>query len=103
MRKDRRPKPKEDATSVEGFSRTSDVSKSTKANPSAKSSASNAKHLSLHRETSLSFVRKFVSWWRKTRARRQTTASLTSLLNLLRAQEESVNLKVQETLRGNHT
>ena len=61
MRKDRRLKPKEDVTSAEGFSRTSAPSKYTKASPSAKSSASNAEHLSLRRVTSLSLSGMFGS------------------------------------------
>lgn len=102
MQKDKRLKQKEDATSAEGFSKTNVVLKSTKASPSAKDRISNAGHPSFRRVISLGLSRVFVSRWRRTRARRQTTAPQTSQLNLLRAQEESVNLEVQKISRGNH-
>lgn len=52
MRKHRRPKLKDDATSVGDYSRTSVVSKFTKESPSAKSSVSNAERLSLQSDLS---------------------------------------------------
>ena len=57
MQKENGLKPKEDAATTEGCSRMSVESKSIKASPSAKSSVSNAGHLSLRRAISLEFVR----------------------------------------------
>lgn len=61
--------------------------------PRAKSNCSNTKHLICLRGQSLSISVLLVSRWR-TRARRHTTVLWTSLLTLLRAQNERVKLKV---------
>ncbi len=84
-----------------GLSRTSVVLKSTKASPSAKSRVSNAEHLSLHRVTSLSLLRVFISRWRRSRGQ-EANHSAPDFLAQPTQSIGRVEPECRKTSRGNH-